>query len=103
MPPPQDQVQQQHAMQRQMMQEGTSFAVATATGEPRKREKRGSYGRSSSSSHKHNMSSEHNMSSLHSFGFEAIEEDDITEASYKMSNLGLSEMDMTLGSDVLSG
>jgi len=49
-----------------------------------------------------NMSSHHNMSSLHSFGFEAIEEDELTEASYKMSNLGLSEMDMTFGSDALS-
>lgn len=43
-----------------------------------------------------------NMASLNSFGFDAIEEDDITEASYKMSNLGLSEMDMTFSSDVLS-
>ena len=42
------------------------------------------------------------MTSLNSFGFEAIEEDELTEASYKMSNLGLSEMDMTFGSDVLS-
>lgn len=57
-----------------------------------------------SSSHLHSSSnmSSHHMSSLHSFGFEAIEEDELTEASYKMSNLGLSEMDMTFGSDVLS-
>jgi len=48
-------------------------------------------------------SSNMNMASLSSFGFEAIEEDDITEAaSYKMSNLGLSEMDMTFSSDILS-
>ena len=50
-------------------------------------------------------SQEHNMASLNSFGFEAIEEDDITEASYKMSNLGLSGMsgmDMTFASDILS-
>lgn len=48
-------------------------------------------------------SSNMNMASLSSFGFEAIEEDDMTEAaSYKMSNLQLSEMDMTFSSDILS-
>ena len=51
--------------------------------------------------HAHTHSQE-NMASLASFGFEAIEEDDITEASYKMSNLGFSEMDMTLGESMAS-
>lgn len=60
-------------------------------------------GRSSRKKKEAYNSSNMNMASLNSFGFEAIEEDDITEgASYKMSNLGLSEMDMTFGSDVLS-
>ncbi|KAL9184950.1 hypothetical protein ACHAXT_002727 [Thalassiosira profunda] len=39
------------------------------------------------------------MQSQNSFGFEAIEEDDITHSSYKMSHLGLSEMDMTFASE----
>jgi hypothetical protein len=43
------------------------------------------------------------MSSLTSFGFEDIaEEDQYEEASIKMSNLGLSEMEMTFSSDVFS-
>eukprot|EP00804_Cyclotella_cryptica_P020644 CCRYP_003469-RA/>CCRYP_003469-RA protein AED:0.30 eAED:0.30 QI:462/1/1/1/0/0.5/2/451/775 len=43
------------------------------------------------------------MSSLTSFGFEDIaEEDNFEEASIKMSNLGLSEMEMTFSSDVFS-
>jgi len=45
---------------------------------------------------------EQNMQSLGSAGFEAIDEDEITEASCKLSNLGFSEMDMTFNSDVLS-
>lgn len=42
--------------------------------------------------------------SLNSFGFEAIDEDgdDASETSYKASNLGLSEMDMTFTSDIMS-
>jgi len=43
------------------------------------------------------------MSSLASFGFEDIaEEDQYEESSVKMSNLGLSEMDMTFNSDIFS-
>lgn len=45
---------------------------------------------------------EQNMQSLGSLGFDAIEEDEVTEASCKLSNLGFSEMDMTFNSDVLS-
>ncbi|KAL7486152.1 hypothetical protein ACHAW6_011762 [Cyclotella cf. meneghiniana] len=43
------------------------------------------------------------MNSLTSFGFEDIaEEDHFEDASIKMSNLGLSEMEMTFSSDVFS-
>lgn len=43
------------------------------------------------------------MNSLASFGFEDIaEEDHLEESSVKMSNLGLSEMDMTFNSDIFS-
>ena len=52
--------------------------------------------------HRNRSAAQDNMASLNSFGFEAIEEDEITEASYKMSNLGFSEMDMTFNSSVLS-
>lgn len=56
-----------------------------------------------SSTHSRKYSQDNNnMASITSFGFDAIEEDESTEASYKISNLGLSEMDMTFSSDVLS-
>jgi len=45
---------------------------------------------------------EQNMQSIGSFGCEAIDEDEVTEASCKLSNLGFSEMDMTFNSDILS-
>eukprot|EP00573_Skeletonema_grethae_P011727 CAMPEP_0201699042 /NCGR_PEP_ID=MMETSP0578-20130828/22071_1 /ASSEMBLY_ACC=CAM_ASM_000663 /TAXON_ID=267565 /ORGANISM="Skeletonema grethea, Strain CCMP 1804" /LENGTH=698 /DNA_ID=CAMNT_0048185709 /DNA_START=103 /DNA_END=2199 /DNA_ORIENTATION=+ len=45
---------------------------------------------------------EQNMQSIRSADFEAIDEDEITEASCKLSNLGFSEMDMTFNSDILS-
>lgn len=45
---------------------------------------------------------EQNMQSIGSLGFEAIDEDEVTEASCKLSNLGFSEMDMTFNSDILS-
>jgi hypothetical protein len=47
-------------------------------------------------------SNEHNMQSINSLGFEAIDQDEVTEASCKLSNLGFSEMDMTFNSEVLS-
>jgi len=57
-------------------------------------------------SHKYSQENKNMMASLNSFGFEAIEEDEHSKASeYKMSNLGLSglsEMDMTFSSDVMS-
>lgn len=59
----------------------------------------------SSNHHDYSFKSKMHDQSLNSFGFEAIEEDEMTEASYKLSNLGLSEMSMgtmTFNSDVLS-
>ncbi|KAL7471729.1 hypothetical protein ACHAXS_012017 [Conticribra weissflogii] len=60
---------------------------------------------SSGNHHDYSFKSKMHDQSLNSFGFEAIEEDEMTEASYKLSNLGLSEMSMgtmTFNSDVLS-
>lgn len=42
------------------------------------------------------------MQSIGSFGFEAIDEDEVTEASCKLSNLAFSEMDMTFNNVVPS-
>ena len=79
---PQQQQQQQH---QHPQQEAQTFIVPTHTEAKTSRNVQ-----------------EQNMQSIGSFGFEAIEEDNITEASCKLSNLGFSEMDMTFNSDVLS-
>jgi len=98
---------QKKAQQQQPPHEGHmphpqgGIAVPTAGGD-RDHQRGPTKNRSSRSNNNRYSDSNHNMSSLNSFGFEAIEEDELTEASYKMSNLGLSEMDMTFSSDVLS-
>ena len=87
--------QQQQQAQQAHLQSGMHVSVPTQRDQGGQQQQRSR--KFSQEHHNHNMSSFNN-----SFGFEAIEEDDITEASYKMSNLGLSEMDMTFSSDVLS-
>lgn len=107
-----DKQQQQMPSQAQMLPQPHphgGIAVATAGGVAHQQQQQRSPNNNNNTHHRpsRKFSQEHhNMSSLNSFGFEAIEEDELTEASYKMSNLGLSgmsEMDMTFGSsDVLS-
>mmetsp|Transcript_15088 Transcript_15088/g.26947 ORF Transcript_15088/g.26947 Transcript_15088/m.26947 type:complete len:964 (-) Transcript_15088:161-3052(-) len=111
MPQDQDQVQQQLMPHQPHPQGGIAVATAGGVGQQQQQQERqrissnNNNGISNHGTMRHSQEPNHNMSSLNSFGFEAIEEDELTEASYKMSNLGLSglsEMDMTIGSDVLS-
>lgn len=89
---------QQQQRQMTMNQDGAqrSAAATTGGGEPQQQQR--------SPNHSRQHSRKYQDVSLNSFGFEAIDEDDddVTEASYKVSQLGLSEMDMTFTSDVLS-
>ncbi|KAL7539978.1 hypothetical protein ACHAWF_008273 [Thalassiosira exigua] len=100
--------QQAQAQQRMQMEQrarahaqeggaGGDVVVVAAVSVPTAKDdgggRRHHHGRRKSQEGNNNMAS-----SLLSLGFDAIEEDEITEASYKMSNLGLSEMDMTFAS-----
>mmetsp|Transcript_27875 Transcript_27875/g.52537 ORF Transcript_27875/g.52537 Transcript_27875/m.52537 type:complete len:966 (-) Transcript_27875:599-3496(-) len=113
MPQAQDQVLQQPMPHQPHPQGGITAATAGGVDQQQQQKRQRISSNSSSNNNginnhgimRHSQEPNHNMSSLNSFGFEAIEEDELTEASYKMSNLGLSglsEMDMTIGSDVLS-
>lgn len=98
------QQKQQHAQASQGMIH-PAIEVPTVGGMAHQKQQQQKQNNNNQRSHKY--SQENNMmASLNSFGFEAIEEDEHSKASeYKMSNLGLSglsEMDMTFSSDVMS-
>ena len=99
------QCKQQPAQAPQGMMHQGAIEVPTAGGVAHQKQQQQKQNNNNQRSHKY--SQENSMASLNSFGFEAIEEDEHSKASeFKMSNLGLSgglsEMDMTFSSDVMS-